>query len=82
MKPVTSGDVVFDGHHVGQEPRTVKHLIGVQLQASSFFDGLNLKELVDTFASFYGRKVDAMNLLRQVQLEDKSKSMVKALSRR
>lgn len=80
LKGITSGQVVFDGLNVQTQAREVKHRIGVQLQASSFFDGLNLKELIDTFASLYGRKVDAMALLRQVQLEDKVKSMVKALS--
>lgn len=80
LKGITSGQVTFDGHDVRKETRTVKHLIGVQLQASSFFDGLNLKELIDTFASLYGRKVDAQGLLRQVQLEDKWKSKVRELS--
>lgn len=80
LKNITSGTVTFDGHDVHKESRTVKHLIGVQLQASSFFDGLNLRELVVTFASLYGRKVDALGLLKQVQLEDKWKSTVKELS--
>ncbi|MBI2984745.1 MAG: ABC transporter ATP-binding protein [Candidatus Kerfeldbacteria bacterium] len=80
LKSITAGEVVLDGLSVKNRPRDVKHRIGVQLQASSFFDGLNLKELVETFASLYGRKVDAMQLLRQVQLEDKWKSRVKELS--
>ncbi len=80
LKAITSGDVVLDGHNVRHEARVVKSLIGVQLQSSAFFDGLNLKELIDTFASLYGRKVDALKLLRDVQLEEKAKSVVKALS--
>lgn len=80
LKSITSGDVVLDGHNVRHEARIVKSMIGVQLQASSFFDNLNLKELVETFASLYGRKVDALKLLRDVQLEEKAKSVVKALS--
>lgn len=80
LKPITSGDAVLDGHNVHAEPRKVKSLIGVQLQASTFFDNLNLQELIDTFASLYGRKVDALKLLRDVQLEEKAKQYVKALS--
>lgn len=80
LKGITAGQVMFDGLNVQTQARDVKHRIGVQLQASSFFDGLNLKELIETFASLYGRKVDASELLRQVQLEDKWKSQVKALS--
>jgi ABC-2 type transport system ATP-binding protein len=80
LKGITSGEVLLDGHNVKKETRTVKSLIGVQLQASSFFDGLSLKELLDTFASLYGRKVDALALLTKVELDDKAKSKVKELS--
>ena len=80
LKGISSGTVEFDGLNVKTQAREVKHRIGVQLQASSFFDGLNLKELLETFASLYGRTVDALKLLREVQLEDKWKSQVKALS--
>lgn len=80
LKVMTSGEVILDGHNVHTETRLVKNLIGVQLQASSFFDGLNLKELLITFASLYGRTVDPLDLLRKVELEDKAKFKVKELS--
>ncbi len=80
LKPITSGVAVLDGHDVTKESRMVKSLIGVQLQSSSFFEGLNLKELLEVFAALYGRKIDAMELLREVQLDEKHKSQVKELS--
>lgn len=80
LKSITDGVAVLDGHDVRKHPRTVKSLIGVQLQSSSFFDGLNLKELLDTFAALYGRKVDAYKLLERVQLTDKIKNSAKELS--
>ncbi len=80
LKMMTSGEVIVDGKDVAKHSREVKSIIGVQLQASSFFDGLNLKELVETFGALYGQKVDAMELLREVQLEEKAKSKVKELS--
>jgi len=80
LKSMTSGEVMLDGNDVRTEAREVKAKIGVQLQSSSFFDGLNLLELVETFASLYGRKVDAMSLLEQVQLTDKARSKAKELS--
>ena len=80
LKPITSGEVTLDGHDVQTEMTTVKSLIGVQLQASSFFDGLNLLELIDAFAAMYNRKVDALHLLDLVQLTEKAKSQVKELS--
>jgi ABC-2 type transport system ATP-binding protein len=80
LKSITSGTVTLDGKNVKENPREVKSVIGVQLQASTFFEGLNLVELIDTFASFYGRKVDALKLLSEVQLEEKAKNQVKELS--
>lgn len=80
LKPMTSGTIYLDGHDVRLHTNVVKSLIGVQLQSSAFFDGLNLVELIDMFASMYGRKVDAMHLLSQVQLTEKAKSQVKELS--
>jgi len=80
LKGITSGEALLDGINVTAHPRQVKALIGVQLQASTFFDGLNLVELLETFASLYDRKVDAMHILEEVQLVEKAKSMVKQLS--
>jgi ABC-2 type transport system ATP-binding protein len=80
LKGITSGQVLLDGHDVAKEARLVKSLIGVQLQSSSFFDGLNLLELVDTFASLYGREVNALELLKRVDLQEKAKNTVKELS--
>ena len=80
LKKITSGSVTLDGKNVQKEPHHVKQVIGVQLQASTFFEGLNLLELISTFAALYGRKVDAMELLKEVQLEEKAKKQVKELS--
>jgi ABC-2 type transport system ATP-binding protein len=80
LKGISSGQAILAGHDVNSETRLVKSLIGVQLQSSSFFDLLTLKELLETFASLYNRKVDALELLREVQLEEKANSLVKELS--
>lgn len=80
LKGMSGGEVVLDEKNVATHVREVKAVIGVQLQASSFFDGLNLKELIETFAALYGKKVDAMELLHDVQLKEKWKSQVKELS--
>jgi ABC-2 type transport system ATP-binding protein len=81
LKVPTSGTIMLDNKDVEKETDAVKSVIGVQLQASTFFEGLNLIELIDTFAALYGRKnVNAMELLEEVQLTDKAKSQVKELS--
>lgn len=80
LKGITEGDIILDDKHVKDHVREVKSVIGVQLQSSSFFDGLNLKELLITFGALYGRKIDPIQLLKSVQLEEKAKNQVKELS--
>jgi ABC-2 type transport system ATP-binding protein len=80
LKKPSNGTILVDGKDVEKETHAVKEIIGVQLQASSFFEGLNLLELIDTFAAMYNRQVDPMHLLEEVQLSDKAKSQAKELS--
>ncbi|MCE9541832.1 ABC transporter ATP-binding protein [Candidatus Kaiserbacteria bacterium] len=80
LKTPTSGEIILDGKNVAKESDAVKSVIGVQLQASTFFEGLNLVELIDIFAAMYGTEANAMKLLEEVELTDKAKSQVKELS--
>jgi ABC-2 type transport system ATP-binding protein len=80
LKPITSGQAFLDGHDVSKEARLVKSLIGVQLQSSAFFAGLNLVELLETYGAMYGRKIDGPALLASVQLTEKTKNQAKELS--
>jgi ABC-2 type transport system ATP-binding protein len=80
MRPIDSGSAVVDGIDVSRDPRGVKARIGIQLQASSFFDELNLIELLELFGHLYDREVDAAALLAQVELSEKARSQVRTLS--
>ena len=80
IRPVDGGEIILDGLDVRKKPQEVKRRIGVQLQTSSFFDKLNLVELLDLFAALYDRSVDPMALLNEVELQEKAKSMVSELS--
>lgn len=80
LRPIDGGEVRLNGFNVKTQPHEVKRVIGVQLQSSSFFDKLNLRELLELFGEMYGRQVDAMKLLAEVELEDKIKSQVAQLS--
>jgi ABC-2 type transport system ATP-binding protein len=80
MRPIDSGSAIVDGIDVSADPRGVKARIGIQLQASSFFDELNLLELLNLFGHLYDREVDAMALLAQVELTEKARSQVRTLS--
>jgi ABC-2 type transport system ATP-binding protein len=80
LRPADDGRAIVAGVDVRRHPQQVKALIGVQLQSSAFFDGLNLIELLDLFASLYRRTVDARALLAKVDLEEKARSPVGKLS--
>jgi ABC-2 type transport system ATP-binding protein len=80
LKDLTSGSVNIDGYDVVKSPWEVKRRIGVQLQAAGFYPGLNLRDLLQLFAGLYDVKVDAMAMLRKVQLEDKANARYEKLS--
>lgn len=80
LKRPSYGTIHVDGKDVVHQTHAVKSIIGVQLQASTFFESLTLRELLELFASLYGRTVDPMVLLEEVQLTEKADNQVKELS--
>ncbi len=80
LRDKTSGEVIVDGLNLDKDPGDIKKIIGVQLQTSGFYPGLNLLELIALFAGLYNQKVDAMELLQTVNLVDKAKNKYKNMS--
>lgn len=80
LKPQTSGDVLVDGINTQDHPWEVKRRIGVQLQSAAFYPELTLIELLDMFAAMYDVKINPMDMLKKVQLEDKAKVYINKLS--
>lgn len=80
LRPIDEGEVFLNDIDVRLNPQEVKRVIGVQLQSSSFFDKLSLRELLFLFGEMYGRVVDPVKLLAEVELEDKAKAQVVHLS--
>lgn len=80
LKSQTSGEVLIDGIDVREHPWEVKRRIGVQLQSSAFYPELSLVELLDMFAAMYDVHIKPMEMLKEVELEDKAKNYVKQLS--
>ena len=80
LRKKTSGKVWVNGFDLDKDPDSIKKIIGVQLQTSGFYPGLNLVELIDLFAGLYNKDVNALELLDLVNLRDKAKAKVKELS--
>jgi ABC-2 type transport system ATP-binding protein len=71
---------MVDGLDLDKQPNEIKKIIGVQLQASGFYPGLNLLELINLFAGLYNETVDPLEFLDKVNLRDKAKAKYKELS--
>src|ERR687892_899198 len=76
----TSGEVRVLGADPRREADRVKRLIGVQLQAASYFSLLTIEEILQLFGSFYPRRRSPSELLDLVGLGDKRKAYVRQLS--
>lgn len=80
LRSIDSGSVRLDGLDVAKDPQKIRYIIGVQLQSTAFMDKVKLTELLQQHAAAYGEKVDALKLLKEVNLEDKASSYVENLS--
>lgn len=81
LRHATSGEItILDKTISGKYSPEIKERIGVQLQSSAYYTFLNLKEILELFASFYSKSIDAASLLKMVNLENKAKSLVGSLS--
>jgi ABC-2 type transport system ATP-binding protein len=74
------GAIRVDGIPVTGSGSAVKDRIGIQLQATSFFDLLTVRETIALFASLYPRSQPVPPLLQRLDLEDKADGRVRTLS--
>jgi ABC-2 type transport system ATP-binding protein len=76
----TSGEVRVLGIDPRRELDRVKRVIGVQLQAASYFSLLTIEEILELFGSFYPKRRSPIELLATVGLADKRRAYVRHLS--
>jgi ABC-2 type transport system ATP-binding protein len=80
LRKADGGQAIVDGIDVSKEPAKAKERVGVQLQQSAFPENFTAKETVELFALCYGVTVDAMALLKEVDLADKAGQRQEKLS--
>lgn len=79
-KPDSGESRLFDEPVWPRNPKLL-HRMGVQLQASSFFERLTVEEQLRTFADLYGVGLDRCDaMIDQVGLEEKRKTRTEDLS--
>lgn len=80
LRPIDKGKVTVDGIEVTKDPQAIRYIIGVQTQSTAFMDKVKLTELLEQQASAYGEKVDAISLLKRVNLEKQADNYIENLS--
>ena len=75
-----SGRVSVLGLDSATRSREIKDRTGVQLQASSYYEYLTLREILSLLGSFYARRLPPMELLELVGLADKARRRIRQLS--
>ena len=80
LQPPDSGMVSVLGLDVATQSRDIKARTGVQLQASSYYEYLSLREILALLGSFYPRRLPPLELLEQVGLGDRAARRVRQLS--
>jgi ABC-2 type transport system ATP-binding protein len=80
LRKATGGTATVLGLDSEKDISRVKERIGVQLQASAYFENLTLIEILELFRSFYEKGREAGELLELVGLEDRGKMRVSQLS--
>ena len=63
-----------------KEPQRIKEIIGVQLQATSLYDNIRVKEAIELFGSYYKNSLPAEQIMEEVSLMEKKNSPVSKLS--
>jgi ABC-2 type transport system ATP-binding protein len=80
LRPIDEGEIILDGLNVALQSDKVKQIIGIQPQSPAFQDKTRLTEIIELFAAAYGERVNPMEFLKDVGLEDKADSYTENLS--
>jgi ABC-2 type transport system ATP-binding protein len=75
-----SGELRVLGLDVRRFAAQIKGRIGVQLQTAALYPQLTVTELLDLFASFFGRRAATERLLEDLELTEKRNARTKTLS--
>jgi ABC-2 type transport system ATP-binding protein len=80
LRKPDSGSIRVLGIDALKEPDSIKELIGVQLQTTSLYEQIRVKEAVDLFGGYYRKAIPTATLLEEVSLTDKMGSYIGQLS--
>lgn len=80
LRKPDGGTALLSGFDIIKEQKKIKDVIGIQLQSTSLFELLTVKEIIEMYASFYPKHVSIPDLIDEMILAEKQNERVKALS--
>ncbi len=82
IRPLTSGSARVFGYDVtkGEDAKEIKKRIGVLPQDFSALDKLSVKENIDLIGGMYEKKLDTMEVIKLLDVEDKTNERFENLS--
>jgi len=80
LRKPDSGKIEVCGIDALKQHSKIKEVIGVQLQSTTLWDKVKVKEIVDLFGSYYQKSLPTDEILEQVAISDKQDSYVSTLS--
>ena len=80
LRKPDSGSIEVNGIDALKERDKVSEIIGVQLQSTTLYDNIKVKEAVDLFGGYYKHSIPTDKVLESVSLSDLHNNFVSTLS--
>jgi len=80
LRKPDSGSIEICGIDAINKPEKIKEIIGAQLQSTTIYDQIRVKEVIDLFGSYYKKSLPSTELLEEVSLTDKENAFYRTLS--
>jgi ABC-2 type transport system ATP-binding protein len=80
LRKPDGGMIEIEGINALTDIDKVKEIIGVQLQSTTLYEKIRVKEALDLFGGYYKESIPSEQILKEVSLEDRKDSYVGTLS--
>jgi ABC-2 type transport system ATP-binding protein len=80
LRKPDSGSIEVCGIDALKELGKIKEIIGVQLQTTTLYDKIRVKEVIELFGGYYQKSLPTSQILEEVSLTDRKDSFVSTLS--
>jgi len=80
LRKPDNGSIEICGIDALNKPGKIKEIIGAQLQSTTIYDQIRVKEVIDLFGSYYRKSLPSIELLKEVSLTDKKNAFYRTLS--